>query len=300
MRLKQKLYTLGFVALLLFLSVAYGYFQSFKLQVPRLYLTRVEDALSSLKTGDLIFTRSNNWTSRLQMYFCQTYINHCCMVYKAHDGNLWVFDVSPREGAYMSPLIDFIKYNWKGEPPRPSEAPPIGLTIPYVTPRQTEFLMSKSAVYVRRLQKPLEDRLVLRFLQQNIGRPYSYRWWLSAFFSSPFAIHLPVPWSFAQDSHGMFCSELIAQLYAEQGMFDSRKTPPESVLPGTFWTSSVAWMQGQGLQDAEQIIGDDNLIPAFKHDTQQQDANEKAIWAEGARSTAIETRALRLVEDLWI
>ena len=94
----------------------------------------------------------------------------------------------------------------------------------------------------------------------------------------------------------MFCSELIAQLYAEQGMFDSRKTPPESVLPGTFWTSSVAWMQGQGLQDAEQIIGDESLIPAFK---QEHERNDKTIWAEGARTSAFEARALRLVEDLW-
>lgn len=270
------------VLLLLVASVAYGYVQSFKLQVPRLNMTRLEDALASLKTGDLIFTRSQNWSSKLQMYFCQTYINHCCMVYKAHDGNLWVFDVSPREGAYMSPLVDFIRYNWKGLPPRPSEAPPIGLNIPYMTPRQTELLMSKSAVYIRRLQKPLDERLALRFLQENIGRPYSYRWWLSAFFESPFAIHLPIPWSFAQDNPGMFCSEIIAHLFAQQGYIDTRKSAPESILPSTFWTSSVAWIKGQALQDAEQIIGNEAFIPIFKQDDR---ISKNLEWLEGARQT---------------
>ncbi len=260
-------------------------------------LVPVLDALSSLKTGDLLFTRSQNWSSKLQMWFCQTYINHVAMAYRAHTGDLWIFDVSP-QGAYMAPLMDFVRYNWKGLPPRPSEMPPIGLQIPYVTPRKTEFLLNKSAVYVRRLAKPLDDRACLRFLQRNIGRPYSYRWWMSAFFASPFALHLPISWHMAKDNPGMFCTELLAHLFAEQGFLNTQGTPPSSIMPSAFWENTIQWTNGQGLQDAEQLIGDESMLQ--KVDSIQLQEQDRRVWLEGARSDTLELQARSLVDLLHI
>jgi hypothetical protein len=92
----------------------------------------------------------------------------------------------------------------------------------------------------------------------------------------------------------MFCSEVIAHLYAHLGYLDTRQTPPESVLPSSFWTSNLAWANGQGLQDAEQLIGDENFIPSFKADM----TDSTLVWIEGARTDSIEKHARGLVETL--
>lgn len=235
---------------------AWGFVLSHKPNVGRIALVRVEDAFSTLKTGDMIFTKSKNWTSKVQTFFFGSYVNHCAMVFKASDNSLWIWDLAPQVGAYMTPLREFVRNNWAGRPPNP-QSPPIDLQVPYVVPRSGRVgnaLAQRSALFIRRSHFALDQQKVLEFIQKNLGRPYSWRFWLSAYVRVT-GLEFPLGWSLATDPLGMFCSELIAHTFIHAGALHPVLNPPPSILPVHFWENNLQWMHGHGLLPPEQLIG---------------------------------------------
>ena len=110
-----------------------GYVKSHNPGVFPMRLTAVDDLFDTLKTGDIIFTKASNRKSVVQQFMFGSFVNHCAMIVRV-DAALWVWDVNPYVGAYMTPLLDFVHHNWLGRAPPPSD-PPIGLRVPYVFPR---------------------------------------------------------------------------------------------------------------------------------------------------------------------
>ena len=251
----MKLHTACVV--LLVVVLVWGYIQSHRTHAGRLSFLRVHTAFSTLKTGDMIFTKSKNWTSRVQQYFFGSFINHCAMIYKASDGGLWIWDLAPQVGAYMTPLDEFIRNNWAGRPPNPQNGS-LGLPVSYVVPRITDrfadSVQQRSALFVRRLHKPLDQTKTLEFIQRNLGRPYSWRFWLGAY-TRVTGLEFPLGWSLATDPQGMFCSELVAHTFVHAGALHPVLCSPSSILPAHFWENDLTWIAGYGMHGPEQLIG---------------------------------------------
>lgn len=262
---QMKLHTACIVLLLVVL--VWGYIQSHKTNAGRLSFLRVQTAFSTLKTGDMIFTKSKNWTSRVQQYFFGSFINHCAMIYKASDGGLWIWDLAPQVGAYMTPLDEFIRNNWAGRPPNPQNSPlgvPVSYVVPRITDRFEDSVQQKSSLFVRRLHKPLDQTKTLEFIQRNLGRPYSWRFWLGAY-TRVTGLEFPLGWSLATDPQGMFCSELVAHTYAHAGALHPLLSAPSSILPAHFWENDLQWIGGYGMHAPEQLIGTIPEIQQSEH-----------------------------------
>lgn len=251
----MKLHTAALVFLLV--VVVWGYIEAHQSRGFPVTFLRLKDAFATLKTGDLLFTKSGNWTSRVQQYFFGSFINHVAMIFKASDGLLWIWDLAPQVGAYMTPLQEFIRSNWAGRPPTLGRNPvdlPVSYVVPRVTERFSDIVDQKSALFVRRLHKPLDQTLALQFIQRNLGRPYSWRFWLSAF-TRVTGLDIPLGWKFSTDPLGMFCSELLGHTFVHAHALDGRKSPPSMLLPNHFWENELHWTEGQGLHAPEQLIG---------------------------------------------
>jgi hypothetical protein len=236
-------------------------------------VVRIKDIFSSLKTGDIIFTKAKSRFSVLQQYFFGSYINHCAMIYRAADQSLWVWDTGPSVGAYMTPLYEFIRHNWLGRQP-PAESPPLGLDISYVNPQKTDRIpeQEQSMLFLRRLQHPLDQLKVTRFLQRNLGKPYSYRFWFTAINC---ITGLQPPSLDQQNNHGVFCSELMMQTYHAADAVIS--TCPLSKLPKHFWMNDISW-QNNTLLTAERIIGQ---LPPFIPIPQATTHEQTNLWLSG-------------------
>lgn len=256
----------------IFFILLNGYIKSHDTRSLNIQMIRYEDALSTLKTGDMIFTKSSNLTSKIQQYFLSSHINHCAMIYKTELGHLWVWDLSPKIGAYMTPLHVYIRQNWNGDPPNPSNASEVGLNIPYIIPRNDlETFYSKSLIYIRRLYKPVsisESNKILAFIQKNIGRPYSWRFWISAY-EEMIGLTVPLHPIVSKDSQGMFCSELIAETLLEAGILKDTKNVPSRILPSHFWKNTVEYVDDQNLFSPEQIIGDVTILTKKNYDSNE-------------------------------
>ncbi len=241
----------------------------------RVRVVRLKDILDNLKTGDIIFTKAKNNTSLVQQYFFGSYINHCAMIYRAHDNSLWVWDTGPSVGAYMTPLYEFVRHNWLGRQP-PAESPPIGLELSYVNPQKLDRIpeQEQSMLFVRRLEKPLDQNKVTRFLQRNLGRPYSYRFWFTAV--SCVTGLLP-PHSYTNNSLGVFCSELMMETYHSSGAVDLIKSPPSSVMPKHFWMNDISW-KNNTLLTAERLIG---RLPPFIPNPNFTSHEQTNLWLKG-------------------
>lgn len=254
---------------LLFLFIV-GYIKSYDTglrgNVPML-LTQTESALATLQTGDLIFTKARNFTSKLQQFAFGSYVNHCAMVVRVGESNLWIWDLAPDLGAYVAPLQDFILSNWNGRSARPhNPATMTGrLHVPYVVPHDKSlpsallpFEQSRASLFIRRLKKPLDTRTVVRCIERNLGRPYSYRFWMGAFTKFT-GLDFGFGWGWSRDSLGMFCTELIAHTYLDAGAFAvSPSQPPESLMPFHFWEDQLPWKSSDGygfVPFAERLVG---------------------------------------------
>jgi hypothetical protein len=237
-------------------------------------VVRIKDIISSLKTGDIIFTKAKSRFSILQQYFFGSYINHCAMIYKAADQSLWVWDTGPSVGAYMTPLYEFIRHNWLGRQP-PAESPPLGLDISYVNPQKLDRIpeQERSMLFLRRLQKPLDQRKVTRFLQQNLGKPYSYRFWFAAI-NCVTGFHPPSLASY--NNHGVFCSELMMQTYHAANAINLTSMA-SSKLPKHFWMNDIQWNDNT-LLTAERIIGQ---LPPYISSPQATSHEQTNVWLSG-------------------
>ena len=214
-------------------------------------LTLLQDAEATLKTGDLIFTKSENLFSHVQQYFFGSAINHCCMIVK-FNGTLWVWDCNPKIGAYITTLSDFIATNWEGKPPNPSMHKDVGVDVSYNVPKsESKFRYS---LYIRRFHGHLDQDKVISFIRANVGRPYSYRFWVAAYCRTVGVLaDIPLPWHYLKNTDGsVFCSELLALTYQTCGVL---KTPAVSVLPVHFWENSVTW-NNAGLMRPERLFGE--------------------------------------------
>ena len=243
--------------LLLVVSLVAGYVRAHRPHVGRLSFLRLQTAWSTLKTGDMIFTKAKNWTSRVQQFFLGSFINHCAMIFKASDGGLWIWDLAPQVGAYMTPLDEFVRNNWTGRPPNPHRGPvdlPVSYVVPRITERFADSVQQKSSLFVRRLHSPLDQAKTLEFIQRNLGRPYSWRFWLSAY-NRVTGLEFPLGWSIATDPLGMFCSELIGHTFVAAGALDGSKSPPASLLPSHFFENDLHWREGFGMHPPEQLMG---------------------------------------------
>ncbi len=193
----------------------------------------------NVKSGDMVFCLSNNFTSKIQKILFGTPINHCCMILKL-DNEIYVWDCSPRIGAFLSTLDNFLLNKMDGESEIP-ESPP-NLDIPYTRPQRKS--MYRYSVYIRRLNGTMNESKIHDFVQENIGRPYSYRFWPPAF-AKIIGIQLPLTLT---DTDSVFCSELIALTYKHNGF---QVQTPEAILPVHFWENTV---NGLDFYEPEQIF----------------------------------------------
>jgi hypothetical protein len=260
--------------MILFLYYLVGWQISNNPQQP-IRAVRIQDILDTLKTGDIIFTKAKNSLSLLQQYFFGSYVNHCSMIYRANDSSLWVWDTGPSVGAYMTPLYEFVRHNWLGREP-PAETPPIGIDISYVNPQKQERIpeLQQSMLFIRRLAKPLDENKVLSFLQRNLGRPYSYRFWKSAVNC---ITGLQPAFSYDRNEQGCFCSELLMLTYDNAGEVNLQESPSGSIMPKHFWMNEISWTKGQSLLTAERLIG--QLPPAI-HSSINHETLIK-LWIKG-------------------
>ena len=235
------------IYLLLFLFI--GYLNSIK--CPKIRMADIVDA--DYQTGDLLFLRSPAFTSAIQQALFGSFVNHCSMIYKTESGALWVWDCNPKIGAYMTPFEYYVRDNWEGNDPTPL-SPPIGMDVSYAISEQKRKKGKTSKIYVRRrIGKPLDAQCILRFIQKNIGRPYSYRFWPAAFTRS---MSITIPFNVPREKDmGMFCSELIAHTLAEAGCIDTSASNPEKILPVHFWENEIKWIQ-MHLSAPEELFGE--------------------------------------------
>ena len=261
--------------IVLFLYYLVGWQVSNNPQQP-IRASRIQDILPMLKTGDIIFTKAKNSLSLLQQYFFGSYINHCSMIFRANDSSLWVWDTGPSVGAYMTPLYEFVRHNWLGREP-PAETPPIGIDISYVNPQKQERIpeLQQSMLFIRRLAKPINNDKILSFLQRNLGRPYSYRFWKSAVNC---ITGLQPAFTFDQNGEGCFCSELLMLTYNNAEEVNLLQTPSRSIMPKHFWMNEIGWREGQTLLTAERLIG--QIPPAIHPSTNKLDLIK--LWIQGA------------------
>jgi hypothetical protein len=198
--------------------------------------------IGQLKTGDLIFGRHRNFASRMQQWAFGSPINHIAMIVRIDD-ELWVWDVDPKIGAYLTLFKDFVQSNFDGTHKKPA-IPPIfyGLDVPYIVPR---VKYSKTAIYIKRLKSSLDNEKVLEFIEKNLGRPFSFRFWCAAASQLTF---FDLPCSFIDEGEGMFCSEIMFSLFLELGIVANRS--PRTVLPLHFWDDSALETYGP-----QQLIG---------------------------------------------
>jgi hypothetical protein len=222
-----------------------------------LQLTNISSLQNKLKTGDLIFTKALRFIPRLQQYFLGSYVNHVAMIYKTPDDELWVWDTNPSVGAYMTRLETFLSDNFHGRAARPLD-PPLGLHVPYINPKlPTNTQDQKSNIFIRRLYNKINEKKILQFLQQNLGRPYSYKFWKSAI-EKGFGnfISFPISWDTNKDADGgMFCTELLAHTLAAGEALDLSQRCAQSLLPHDFWINSVPWAHNQTLLEPERLFG---------------------------------------------
>jgi hypothetical protein len=183
-----------------------------------------------LKTGDLIFGRHRNFASKLQQWAFGSPINHVAMIVKIEE-ELWVWDVDPKTGACLITFRDYIQSNFDGTHKKPA-IPHIfyGLDVPYVIPRAT---YTKTALYIKRLPEAIDQDKTLAFIEKNLGRPFSFRFWCAA---ASQTLSFELPCEFISEQEGAFCSELIAKLFNELGIF---RRSPRTVLPLHLWDSSL-------------------------------------------------------------
>lgn len=213
---------------------------------------RLEET-ASLKTGDLIFTRHKNFASRMQQWALGSPINHVAMIVRI-EKELWVFDVDPPIGAYLTTFADFVKSNFDGTHKKPKVPKSFyGLDIPYIVPRVS---YAKSALYVKQMNGKVDDVHVLDFVQKNIGRPFSFRFWCAA---SSLALSFDLPCHFMQEGDGMFCSEILYTLFLELGIVPARN--PRTVLPLHFWENGVKWSPVKQLVGAIKEEEDEAVSP---------------------------------------
>jgi hypothetical protein len=147
--------------------------------------------------------------------------------------------------------------------------------------------LQQSMLFVRRLAKPLDEKKILSFLQRNLGRPYSYRFWKSAVNC---ITGLQPAFTYDQNGEGCFCSELLMLTYNNAGEVDLQKSPPRSIMPKHFWMNEVHWTNGQTLLTAERLIG--QLPPAVQAGTKKEDFIK--LWIQGATVTNDIAPALQL------
>ena len=227
-------------------------------------LTLVDDAVLTLKTGDLIFTTSEGFFSNVQRYIFGSAVTHCCMVVKFKD-RLWVWDCNPKIGAYLCTLSDFIATNWNGRPSNPSMHEDVGLAVSYNVPKSDS--MFRYSLYIRRFHGHLDHDKIIAFIRSNVGRPYSYRFWIAAYCKMVGLLaDIPLPWAYLKNTDGsVFCSELLALTYASCGVL---RTPATSILPVHFWENTVQWSHGHGMLPPERLFGEmhENKILHIAHD----------------------------------
>jgi hypothetical protein len=259
-------------------------------------ITNISEA--NLKTGDILFTRGKTFRSKLQQYLFGSFINHCAMVFIDDDGVPWVWDTSLSCGAYMTRLSSWLASNWNGRNALP-QSPPIGLRVPYISPQFESFYESKSQLFLKRLSKPLDTRNVLRFLQANIGRPYSLRLWKRAWERAGGDLFLlPIP-NFLVNipTNGLYCSELVIKTLEAGGALTFEGQP----LPDDLWQNKLQWKSGYSLSETERLtitLGQENEIDTFgmKNSTKNTKPSGPTLdtWIRGALAKSPEKQLSEL------
>jgi len=124
---------------------------------------------------------------------------------------------------------------------------------------------------------------ILKFLQKNLGRPYSYRFWKSAIEKGlGNLLSFPLRWDTNTDREGMFCTELLAHTLAAGGALDLSQRCAQSLLPHDFWTNSVPWTRGQTLTEPERLFGDVQTEARPNNDyLKLLFENKFKLWLEG-------------------
>jgi len=198
---------------------------------------------SPLKTGDILFTRPKTWKGTLMTSLLGSFVQHCAMIVIL-DGKHWVWGASPSLGAHLISLKSFLKKK-SNLPYLPHSVNLHGQTISYV-PKQS---MYESHVYVRRLQNPVDETKIKQFIYDNLGKPYSFRSYISGFHSI-FGIQIPFTEDFSHLDSSMYCSELVAAT-----LKDYIKENSTTLLPMDFWENKISW-RDQTLLDPEEILLD--------------------------------------------
>lgn len=170
----------------------------------RVYL---EDLLPTMQSGDVVLLAGVGTFGRVQRFVLNTPISHAGVIVMEHEGTpraaAWVLEASRKRGVTRTPL-----WQWLAD--------------------------RDNRIFYRRLRAPpkvlppARRVAVEEFVSRQLGRPYSYRFWMEATRVLPLV--LPMPFDEGGKDEARFCSELVAEALVSVGALDAA-TPCHLVLP---------------------------------------------------------------------
>lgn len=166
----------------------------------------VEDLLPTMRSGDVVLVADVGLIGRAQRFILGTPISHVGVLVVDGEGTTSavprVLEAEREHGVTLTPLWRWLQNRDNRIFYRPLRAPP----------------------------KTDERRRVAvdAFVSRNLGRPYSYRFWMEATRVFPFA--LPMPFDADSKDEARFCSELVAEALVAAGALDGSQ-PCHLVMP---------------------------------------------------------------------
>lgn len=199
---------------------------------PRKTRLVLEDALPTLRSGDLLLLAGIGVVGRAQRFLLNSPVSHAALLYVEHEGTAaavpWAFEATREDGVTLTPL-----WAWLAD--------------------------KDNRIFYRAARGGLDGaarrRAMQDFISGNVGRPYSYRFWVEATRDLPLA--LPMPFDAAGKDDARFCSELVVEGWLALRMLRADLQAAHVVMPRELMREravgdddgplALAWASGAGL-----------------------------------------------------
>lgn len=166
----------------------------------------LETWLPQVRSGDVVLLAGVSFMGRAQRFILNTPVSHVGVVIVEREGTdaaqPWVLEAGRDHGVALTPLWTWLQ-------------------------------CKDSRVFYRQLHMPGADDHKRRtaldaFVSRQLGRPYSYRFWMEATRVLPFT--LPMPFDPEGKDEARFCSELVAEALVSAGALNHSQ-PCHLVMP---------------------------------------------------------------------